>query len=66
MADYNHQPPPRQPQQPAVSDHPQWLPEAALEAHLSVHQRQALVAIQDLEHQRVQMLSQDSEASQHQ
>ena len=39
--------------------------EAALEAHLSQHQRQALGAIQDLEHQRLQMLSQDSGANQH-
>ena len=37
--------------------------EAALEAHLSLHQRQALAAIQDLEHQRLQMLSQDLGAS---
>ena len=34
--------------------------EAALEAHLSLHQRQALGAIQDLEHQRLQMWSQVS------
>ena len=34
--------------------------EAALEAHLSLHQQQALAAIQDLEHQRLQMWSQDS------
>ena len=39
--------------------------EAALEAHLSLHQRQALGAIQDLEHQRLQMLSQDSGENQH-
>ena len=39
--------------------------EAALEAHLSLHQRQALGAIQDLEHQRLQMWSQDSEANPH-
>lgn len=39
--------------------------QAALEAHLSQHQRQALAAIQDLEHQRLQMLSQDSGANPH-
>ena len=51
-------------QSPTVSDHNPWAPEAALEAHLSQHQRQALAAIQDLEHQRLQMLSQDSGANQ--
>lgn len=66
MADYNHQPLPRQPQSPLVSDPQPWEPEVALEAHLSLHQRQALVAIQDLEHQRVQMLSQDSGENLHQ
>lgn len=50
-------------QSPTVSDHSPWVPEAALEAHL--HQRQALVAIQDLEHQRLQMWSQDSGENQH-
>jgi hypothetical protein len=39
--------------------------EAALEAHLSLHQRQALAAIQDLEHQRQQMWSQDLGANPH-
>ena len=36
---------------------------AALQAHLVQHQRQALAAIQDLEHQRLQMWSQDSGAN---
>ena len=38
-----------------------WEAEAVLEAHL----QQALAALQDLEHQRLQMLSQDSGANQH-
>lgn len=50
------------PQSPRPLEH---QAEAALEAHLSQHQRQALAAIQDLEHQRVQMLSQDSVANPH-
>ena len=50
---------------PTVSEHNPWAPEAALEAHLSQHQQQALAARQDLEHQRLQMLSQDSGANQH-
>ena len=50
-------PAPIQPLHPPALAH---QAEAALEAHLSVHQQQALVAIQDLEHQRVQMWSQDS------
>ena len=52
-------------QSPTVGDHNPWVAEAVLEAHLSQHQRQALAAIQDLEHQRLQMLSQDSGANQH-
>ncbi len=41
--------------------HNPWAAEASLEAHLQ-HQR-ALVAVQDLERQRVQKLSQDSAES---
>ena len=41
------------------------IAEAHLEAHLSLHQRQALAAIQDLEHQRLQMWSQDSGENPH-
>jgi len=54
-------------QSPTVGAHNPWVAtaEARLEAHLSRHQRQALAAIQDLEHQRLQMLSQDSGANQH-
>ena len=49
-------------QSPTPSDpsHSVATAEARLEAYLSQHQQQALVAIQDLEHQRVQMWSQDS------
>jgi len=54
-----HQSPP---QSPRPLEH---QAEAALEAHLSQHQQQALAAIQDLEHQRLQMLSQDSGANPH-
>jgi hypothetical protein len=47
-------------QSPTPGDRNPWAAEAGLEAYLSQHQQQALVAIQDLEHQRVQMWSQDS------
>ena len=50
------------PQHPPVLAH---QAQAALEAHLSQHQRQALGAIQDLEHQRQQMWSQGSGENQH-
>ena len=58
-----HQSNPQHP--PSVHNHSVAIAQAALEAHLSLHQRQALAAIQDLEHQRLQMLSQDSGANQH-
>ena len=46
-------------QSPTASDHNPWAAEARLEAHLQ-HQA-ALVAVQDLEHQRLQpQLPQDS------
>ena len=69
MADYNyqatHQPlVPALPRSPTHGDHNPWAAEAGLEAHLSLHQQQALAAIQDLEHQRLQMLSQVSGANQ--
>jgi len=51
---------PAQPQSPTASAHNPWAAEARLEAHLQ--QRQALVAVQDLEHQRLKLL-QDSAAS---
>ncbi len=50
-------------QSPTASAHNPWAAEARLEAHLQ-HQR-ALVAVQDLERQRVQKLSQDLAESQH-
>jgi len=50
----NHQHPPALVHQHQV--------QAALEAHLSQHQRQALVAVQDLERQRLKSL-QDSGAN---
>lgn len=58
------------PHPPALEHQRQHLPqqglaEAALEAHLSQHQHQALAAIQDLEHQRLQMWSQDLGVNQH-
>ena len=46
---------------PTARGHNPWAAEAGLEAHLQ-HQR-ALVAVQDLERQRVQKLSQDSAES---
>ena len=49
-----------QPQLLTASAHSPWAAEARLEAHLQ--QRQALVAVQDLEHQRLKLL-QDSAAS---
>jgi hypothetical protein len=52
-------------QSPTAQEANPWAEEARLEAHLSQHQRQALAAIQDLEHQRLQMLSQDSGANPH-
>ena len=48
------------PHPPSEASHLVATAEARLEAHLSLHQQQALAAIQDLEHQRLQMLSQDS------
>lgn len=53
-------------QSPTVGDHSHWVAtaEARLEAHLSQHQRQALVAVQDLEHQRLKSLP-GSGANQH-
>ena len=45
-------------QLPTVSDHNPWAAEAALEAHL----QQGLVAVQELERQRLK-LSQDSAAN---
>ena len=48
-------------QLPTAGGHNPWQAEASLEAHLQ-HQR-ALVAVQDLERQRLQKLSQDSAAS---
>ena len=48
-------------QSPVVLAHNPWAAEAGLEAHLQ-HQR-ALVAVQDLERQRLQKLSQDSAES---
>ena len=53
-------------QLPTHGDHNPWASEAALEAYLSQHQRQALAAIQDLEQQRLQMLSQGLGANRHQ
>lgn len=50
-------------QYPTHGDHNPWAAEAHLEAHLQ-HQR-ALVAVQDLERQRVQKLSQDSAENPH-
>ena len=50
---------------PLEDSHSAALAQARLEAHLSLHQRQALAAIQDLEHQRLQMLSQDLGAKPH-
>ncbi len=44
-------------------DHNPWAAEASLEAHLQ--QQRALVAVQDLERQRVQKLSQDSAENPH-
>jgi len=43
-------------QSPTVGDHNPWAAEAVLEAHLSLHQQQALVAVQDLERQRLKSL----------
>ena len=45
-------------QSPTVGDHNPWAAEAALEAHL----QQGLVAVQDLERQRLKLL-QDSAAN---
>ena len=58
-------PPALEHQSQTAQAHNPWAPEAALEAHLSQHQQQALAAIQDLEHQRLQMWSQDSGANPH-
>ena len=48
-------------QSPTVSEHNPWAAEARLEAHL----QQGLVAVQDLERQRLKLL-QDSVANPHQ
>ena len=50
---------------PLEDSHSAAIAQAALEAHLSQHQQQALAAIQDLEHQRLQMWSQDLGANPH-
>ncbi len=69
MADYKYQTveqqrlPQVQRQLPTASAHNPWAAEAGLEAHLQ--QQRALVAVQDLERQRVQKLSQDSAENPH-
>lgn len=52
-----------QPQLPSPGVHNPWRAEAALEAHLQY--QTALVAVQALEHQRLQKSSQDGAESQH-